>query len=95
MFTIFNHLFGRLVERLFGVAPLFGGFVLALAGWFFDYAVREWRVRTGYSLLMWATGIALIGMVLYLDWDLRSLIYCVIWGVLMYIPLRLSIRRAS
>jgi hypothetical protein len=95
MFTIFNHFFGYVIERFFGIAPLLGGVVLAIAGWFFDYAAREWRIRLGYSLVMWAAGLSLIGLVLYLDWDVKSLVYCMIWGVLMYLPLPLSMCRAS
>ena len=95
MFTVFHHLFGHFVERIFGMSPVIGGFLLGLAVWFFDYAVREWRKRLGYSLIMWLAGILLIGFVLYLDWDVRSLIYFGIWGVLMYLPLRASMRRAS
>jgi hypothetical protein len=88
MLSIFHALFGHLIERLFGVAPLFGGAVLALAGWFFDYAVREFPRRLGLSLIMWVTGILLFGLVMYLDWDMKSLFYCVIWGILMYLPMR-------
>jgi hypothetical protein len=83
------------MQHLFGVAPILGGSLLGIAGWFFDYAVCEFRLRPGYSLLMWVTGLSIIGLVLYLDWDVKSLVYCGIWGVLMYLPLRLSMRRAS
>jgi hypothetical protein len=37
------------MERLFGVAPIFGGVLLGIAGWFFEYAAyeraEEWDIR--------------------------------------------------
>jgi hypothetical protein len=88
-----EHLIGPFAEKLFGGPAIFGGILLALGGWFCDYAVIEWRQRRGYSVVMWACGLALVEVVLYMDWDADVLLRCVILGVLMYLPLHQSTRR--
>lgn len=87
------HFLGPLAEKAFGTAAIVGGTALALGGWFCDYGLIEWRCRRwAYSFTMWAIGTCLVGFVFYLDWDSSVLFRCILWGVLMYLPLHQSTR---
>src|SRR5688572_14049072 len=89
-----EHLFGPIFEKLFGLQAIFGGMLLAIALWFLDYALLEWRIRKLYAIIMAVVGIACIVAVLWIEWEPSALLRCAIVGALFYIPLRMSIRRS-
>ena len=72
---------------------MFGGMLLALGGWFGDWAVREWPRRPLYGMLMGAIGAGIVGFVFYIDWDTATLLRCVIVGLLLYVPFHFAERR--
>jgi hypothetical protein len=95
MFHGLEHLFGPIFEKLFGLQAICGGMLLAVALWFLDYALLEWRVRKHYSIMMTATGVAFVFAVVQVDWEPSALFRCAVVGFLFYVPLRLSIRRSA
>jgi hypothetical protein len=94
MLSGIEHLFGPLFEKWIGAPAMFGGIILALSGWFIDYAVIERRRRKGYAILLAVFGAGLLGIFLYADWDACSLIKSMIIALPSYFLLRRSIRRA-
>ena len=91
---LFSHLFSHLSQKFFGPTAMFGGILLAMGGWFGDWAVREWRRgRRGYATVMGAIGAAIAGFVVYIDWDVPTLGRCVIVAAIVYIPLHFAERR--
>jgi hypothetical protein len=90
-----EHLFGPMFEKLVGREAIFGGILLAVALWFLDYAVLEWRVRKHYSVVMAVVGVGCVVGVLWIDWEPWALLRCGIVGFVFYLPLRLSIRRSA
>jgi hypothetical protein len=88
-------LFSRWLEGLIGPAPLFGGVLLGLAGWFALYAARCWRDQRVYSLIMWCVSALLLGAILYVEWEGAAFTKCALIGLIFYLGFRASMRAAT
>jgi hypothetical protein len=89
---LFTHILGPLFQRWVGEGPIFGGMLLGLGGWCFEYAVRTWGEQKVYAVIMWAMSAALFAAVFYWDFSAAAYARCVVMGLLYYLLLRQSIR---